>query len=82
MLLPYWRDQARQDKSWTRLVYRAISVLNDDALVPVLEEIFRGMDPDDDATREFYWTIRIMGGEAAIQLRKQIRQRVGMDRLR
>ena len=81
-LTRYWREQAQDDPSWARLVYRAVSVLNDDQLVPVLTSIFESIDRDGPEIREFYWTIRIMDGKAAMQLRKRIRAEVGMDRLR
>jgi hypothetical protein len=50
----------------------------------VLEEIYRTYQPDEDAyrIREFYWTIRSMTGPSVLQLRKRIRDEVGMERLR
>jgi hypothetical protein len=82
VLLAYWRAHGREDEMWRALVYRAISASNDDSLVPVLEEIYRSMDKSDYRMREFYWTIRSMDGPNILKLRKQIRQDVGMDRLR
>jgi hypothetical protein len=79
-LIQYWREQHAADKSWQRLVYRAIAALNDDAQVPVLDEIYKNHERYE--VREFYWSIRGMTGPQALELRKKIRKEVGMDYLR
>jgi hypothetical protein len=81
-LLQHWSGRARTDTTWMRLVYRAIAAGNDDARVTVLETIYRRLQSAENELPEFYWTIRVMEGPNALQLRKQIRQEVGMDRLR
>jgi hypothetical protein len=82
VLVRYWRQHKRSDETWTRLVYRAASATNDDAQVPLLDEIYRGFAEDDSNVSEFYWTIRVMEGPQALKLRKRIRDEVGMERLR
>lgn len=79
-LIAYWRTHA--DGEWRDLTYRAIAVMNDDSLTPVLEEIYRTYQGSQYDIREFYWTIRKMQGPKVLTLRKQIRQDVGMDQLR
>jgi hypothetical protein len=82
-LLKIWRERAKTDPSWARLVYRAVAVLNDDGRVSLLEEIYRGYQRDDRyQLGEFYWTIRTMDGPNALRLRKRIRQEVGIENLR
>lgn len=80
-LLRYWRLHGADDASWTQSVYRAIAHLDDDGLVPVLEEIFNRFGKENYQVREFYWTIRNMTGPKILKLRKRIRSEVGMDRL-
>ena len=55
-------------------------MLDDDSQTPILAEIYKKQR--DWQHREFYWTIRSMHGPAVLQLRKQIRDEVGMDNLR
>jgi HEAT repeat protein len=82
-LLKIWRERAKTDNSWARLVYRAVAALNDDSRVNLLEEIYRGYQRDDRyQLREFYWTVRSMDGPNALRLRKRLRQEVGMENLR
>jgi hypothetical protein len=84
-LLAYYRAQPRRpyDDQWAQLVYRAITFVNDPALVPTLEEIYSGYDKSDTwRIRTFYWTIRTMTGDQVLALRKKIRDEVGMERLR
>jgi hypothetical protein len=78
----YWRSHAMTDDQWRQLVYRAVAVLNDDSLTPVLEDVYRGYEKGDWAMRQFYWTIRTMTGPNVLKLRKRIRDEVGMDTLR
>jgi HEAT repeat protein len=84
----FWRDRVREDSNWTRLVYRAVAALNDDARVPILQEIYRDMVPEEGepvalgSISEFYWTIRVLDGPNVLQLRKRIRAEVGKDALR
>jgi hypothetical protein len=80
-LLDYWRNN-REDQSAQRLVYRAAAALRADDMVPVLEEIYAGYAKQPYYVREFYWTIRLIGGEGALKLRKRIRDEVGMQQLR
>ncbi|MBI4581213.1 MAG: HEAT repeat domain-containing protein [Planctomycetes bacterium] len=80
-LVAYWRQQARNDSAIKRLVYRAVAALDDDSQAPLLEEIYRTFPKGDYGLREFYWTIRDMSGPNLINLRKQIRDEVGMDNL-
>jgi HEAT repeat protein len=80
-LLRYWRS--KHTESCRRLLYRAIAVLNDDAKVSLLEEIYRSFRREYPyEVRDFYWTIRSMEGPNALRLRKQIRKEIGMDNLR
>lgn len=81
-LLQHWRRQDKHDRSWRRLSYRAIAALRDHSLVPVLEEMYNGMEKQRWDVREFYWTIRVLSGEKALLLRKRIRDEVGMDQLK
>ena len=81
-LCAYWREHERGDSGWQRLVYRAISASDDDALADVLEEIYEDMGSGSYQMKEFYWTIRSMDGEKVQLLRKRIRKEVGMERLR
>ncbi len=84
VVVKYWNDHARTDEEWQRLVYRAVSALGDDANVRYAEEIYLlNRDPQRQYyVPELYWTIRNLEGPNALRLRKQIRQEVGMDRLR
>lgn len=81
-LLQHWRQHKNQYGPWRRMVYGAVACLNDDALTPILEEVYASYDKEDYDVRNFYWTIRSMKGPAVLQLRKRIRDEVGMDRLR
>lgn len=81
-LVNYWREQARDNYTIRRLVYRAVAALNDDSQTPLLEEIYRTYGRNDYWLRDFYWTIRSMSGLNVVKLRKQIRDEVGMDALR
>jgi HEAT repeat protein len=82
-LVAYWRESGKGDGDWRRLVYRAIAVLDDDALVPVLEEVYASLgDQGRYYARELYWTIRSIKGPNVLKLRKKIRDDVGMEQLR
>lgn len=81
-LVAYWRSTERRGSEQTTLVYRAVAALNDDSLVPILDEVYGTFEKRDYAIREFYWTIRPMNGPNVLKLRKKIRDDVGMDRLR
>ena len=78
-LLAKWRAKGRLE-NWSKLMYRAITALNDDAHTPILEEIAVKLRKYD--KRDFYWTIRSIEGPQALKLRKKIRDEVGMDNLR
>jgi len=80
-LLRYWREHKKERGDDTdRYLYRAIAALDDSAHVPVLQQIYHRLGEYE--VSEFYWTIRIMSGPEILKLRKQIRDEVGMDRLR
>lgn len=81
-LLRYWRQHKQDYGPWKRLVYRAVAASNDDALTPVLAEVFETFEKDDYDLKEFYWTIRTMKGPNVLALRKRIRDEVGMEVLR
>lgn len=67
----------------TRLVYRAIAHANDESKIPMLETIYTAYKEERQyALSEFYWTIRVMKGDAVLKLRKRIRDEIGMERLR
>jgi hypothetical protein len=79
-----WRSHHQQEDNWTSMVYRAAAVLNDDSLTPTLEEIYHSF-PDKTNSwplKKFYWTIRTMTGPKVMELRKQMRDEVGMNNLR
>ena len=85
ILYNYWKSSARSSSAWTRLVYRAISFLDDERFIPDLVWIYENQmlpEPYSEAMKEFYWTIRIMTGPQILELRKRIRDEVGMDTLR
>ncbi|MGM0486661.1 MAG: hypothetical protein ACQESR_07855, partial [Planctomycetota bacterium] len=88
-LLRAWRERDEENMesgvfrragSLKRLVYRAIATLDDSSRIDVLREIYKTLD--DYSIRDFYWTIRIMSGPEVLQLRKEIRDEVGMEQLR
>jgi hypothetical protein len=81
-LIGYWREHARDDYAVRRMVYRAVTALDDDSRTVLLEEIYRTYAKDDYWLRDYYWTIRSMSGPNVLKLRKQIRDEVGMDSLR
>jgi HEAT repeat protein len=78
-LIQQWRQHPEHD-SWTRLVYRAISVLDDSRRIDVLREIYAMLGEWE--MRDFYWTIRTMTGSEILKLRKKIRDEVGMNNLK
>lgn len=82
-LVKRWREEKQRDDEWRKLVYRAVAALNDDALVPVLEEVYKSFGTDGRyEVRDFYWTIRGMKGPNILKLRKTVRDEVGMEQLR
>jgi hypothetical protein len=85
-LLDYWSRQKRGDPETTGLVYRAIAALDSADHVSTLESMYDRMQKDQDQgnwnVREFYWMIRGMTDRRALDLRKRIRDDVGMDNLR
>lgn len=85
ILYNYWKSSVHSSAAWTRLVYRAISFLDDDRFIPDLIWIYENQllpEPYSDSMKEFYWTIRIMTGPQILELRKRVRDEVGMDSLR
>jgi HEAT repeat protein len=83
-LLAYWKTRAADDVEWMKLVYRAITALNDGSQVPVLREIYNRLNTDNHRyyLNEFYWTIRSMTAPEVLPLRKTIRDEVGVQNLR
>jgi hypothetical protein len=61
------------------LAYRAIAALDDSSQVAVLREIVGRLDASE--MRDFYWTVRAMSGDEMLKLRKEIRDKVGMEKL-
>jgi hypothetical protein len=86
-LVRHWREAARDDWEWGRLVVTAVACIEDDAQVGVVEEVYRSLlsddgDPKDrSAVKALYWIVRPMGGPNALKLRKTIRREVGMPAL-
>jgi hypothetical protein len=80
-VIKHWRANSK-DETAKRLAYRTIAALRDDNLTPVLEEIYKSYSGQSYYVREFYWTIRVIGGEKVLLLRKKIRDETGMDNLR
>ncbi len=86
-LVRYWRETARDERDWSWLVVMAIACLDDDSLIPIVEEVYREMAPKESDRRrpqeiqDLYWIIRPMGGPNALRLRKTIRSDVGLDAL-
>ena len=82
-LLDYYHRNSSDHDRLCRLVYRAITALDDDANTPTLTEIYKTLAKSGNyELREFYWTIRSMTGEKCMALRQHIRDEVGMDALR
>jgi hypothetical protein len=84
-LINYWEKNGRQESRWTRLVYRAIAYSDESSYAPLLKSIYEKHIDKEGYSRdvqELYWTIRIMSGREIVILRKQIRDEVGMERLR
>lgn len=81
-LIAYWREHGQAEEGCTRLVFRAIAALGDDAQIPILDEIYGQIGGEDHRIREFYWTVRIMKGPEALKFREKIRREVGTQRLR
>jgi len=65
-----------------RLVCRAVVALDDDARVPVLEEVYENLSANGLDPKEFYWTIRALDGPRALRLRRIMRAEHGMENLR
>lgn len=81
-LVKQWRAEGAASSTWTPLVYRAIAALDDADRADLLVEIYENIEHNAVDVREFYWTIRAMTGAESLQLRKRIRDEVGMDQLR
>jgi HEAT repeat protein len=83
-LLRYWEEHARDNPDWMRLVYRAIARGDDSSRVGVLNDIYGRLHTDDHShfLPEFYWTIRSMTGPEILELRKTMRDEVGVENLR
>ncbi|EAQ78530.1 hypothetical protein DSM3645_26644 [Blastopirellula marina DSM 3645] len=81
-LLEYWRTEANRDSVTNVLVYRAIAKLNAVQHLDILRTIYNPEQFGYSENQRFYWTIRIMSGDEALELRKKIRDEVGMSNLR
>ena len=83
LLVDHWRADP-SDPAAQRLLYQAITVTNNPASVPVLEEIYFQMTKSKWSTNmgDFYWTIRTMSGPEIIALRKKIRSEQTASKLR
>ena len=84
-LINYWEKNSRQESQWTRLVYRAIAYSDESSYAHLLKSIYeKNIDKEgySGEVQDFYWTIRIMSGREILNLRKLIRDEVGMERLR
>jgi hypothetical protein len=81
-VMKYWRERSlnKPDSEVDQLAYRAIAVLDDDKHYDVLRQIASRIDQH--RAREFYWTIRTLTGPEALALRKELRDKFGMDNLR
>ncbi len=77
-LLGYWRSQSPSDEL-DRLVYRAISAVDDSQHIAALKQIYGRLNQHEKG--EFYWTIRGMNGPEILTFRKQIRDEVGVANL-
>jgi HEAT repeat protein len=83
-LVAGWRAHLADDaeeRMIRRLVYRAISALDDDSQTPVLAEVYGKFEKNDYSMKDFYWTIRAMHGPNILALRKKMRDEVGMTNL-
>ena len=82
LIVQRWR-RADQNNSaaWRKLVYYAIADADDAKYFPILDEIYQAISQQSNDLREFYWTIRSMHGPDVLQLRKRIRDDVGMSQL-
>ena len=84
-LLKYWekvKDMPSvmwDDGSAKVLVYRAVAVLDDPQYMPVLREIYGSLD--EYRVRDFYWSIRGMTGAEILELRREMREKYGMENL-
>ena len=74
------RKHMKEDDRWRDLVVQAIAAADDSTQIPLLKEIYEGLDQYE--VSRFYWTIRAMTGPEILKFRKQIRDTVGMSRLR
>ncbi len=80
VLLRYFSEAGRQQRGMEKLVYRAIAKQNAGEHLPLLREMYAGMDEYD--VGDFYWTIRIMSGDDVLRFRKEIRDKFGIGNLR
>ncbi len=82
-LLKYWqKNKSAGDESGgmvRMLLYRAIAATGDAEYVPVLREIYERLDESN--IQDFYWSIRAMKGPEILKLRKEIRDKFGVENL-
>jgi hypothetical protein len=82
-LTAYWREHARNNSTWQTLVYQAVVAINDDALVPVLDEVYAEMAANSRyRLSQLYRAVRGMKGPNVLKLRKRMRDEVGAEVLR
>jgi HEAT repeat protein/thiol-disulfide isomerase/thioredoxin len=82
-LFAHWREKGKDESMWQGLVYRAVAAIGDDALVPIVEEIYSELAAHNRwGSAELYRTIRQMKGPNALKLRKRMRDEQGADVLR
>lgn len=85
-LVRYWREHP-DEGGWTDKLALAVASLDDDANVPILEEVYEQLSADAERSgskpqfRSLYWISRPLTGPNALRLRKRIRADVGMDAL-
>ena len=83
-LINYWKAHST-NPAYRQLAYRAISHHNDPAHAKILEQMYDDIrnEPYPNSTiKDFYWSIRIMTGSEALELRQRIREEQGADVLR
>lgn len=81
-LVRFWRSAEKPTNETTIMVYSALAAADDESRAGILRDIYAQLKSDRWELRRFYWTIRLMTGEDALRLRKQIRDEVGMEALK
>ena len=79
-LLEYFAENDSDEVA--KLVYQAISVIDDDKLSSHLDEIYEQHAKDSNwFAGPFYWTIRPMSGQNVLKLRSRMRREIGLENL-